>query len=897
MDESRERAEQIGDSALDFDSAIEREAFIDQACEGDPALKARVLEYVNGADSISLEPVIGERPPLAMLNRQIGPWKLLRPLGEGGFGVVYLAARNDGQVRQIGAMKFLKGTVYSRDLELRFLDERQILADLNHPWIVRLIDADVYEGQPYFVMEFVEDGLPIDVHCREKALSLADRLRLFCRICDAVSYAHRKLVVHRDLKPANILIGPDGTPHLLDFGVAKILDPAHRSGAQAAASTRVLVGTERYFSPEQARREPVDTSTDIYSLAVVLYELLTGADPYDLARRKNELIEQIVCTVDPEPPSRALARSPEGPTGRNRERLRRQLAGDLDTILLMALRKEPQRRYPSVDRFSGDLRRYLDGLPVAARPDTFAYRARKFVERHRAAVAATALVFLSLIGGLTGTIWEARRAQAARARAERRFNDVRKLASTYLFEFHDEIAKIPGSTAARALVVRRALEYLDSLSKEASSDRDLQLELATAYQKVGDAQGRPGFANLGDRTGALASYRRALAIRQALMSSGPVDAAPHRALASNYDRIADTLLTTGQTGDALANYAQAYALREPLLAANPGDRDIRREFATSCQRQAQALLQSGRLAEAKEKESRALEMFEALGQNRPNDAVAERDLFIAYIKEGDLLAAGGDKAGGLRLYRQALPISQAVERIADDPTKARREVASVLDKIGNLLAANKDAAGSLENYRAALRLREGLAASDPNNAEVARDLSISHEKIGNMLLRSSNPAGALAEFRQSLAIDSRLLAADSANAQSRLDCASDHEEIGQLLLRSGDLPGALAAEDQARELREWVAKKDAKNADVRGDLASNYKQLGDINLTLARKTSSDRYLRAARDWYQRGLDTLSELQKWGALDADGAAEMKEIAAAIANCDSLGSRYPFPPARP
>jgi serine/threonine protein kinase len=885
-DAFKQRAEEIGDRALDFDSDRERDAYIDTACGDDLALRAAAIEYVRGADTIPLEPVIRNEPPAVFDGRQIDAWKLLRPLGEGGFGLVYLAERNDGQVRQLGAVKFLKGTVHSRDLELRFLDERQILADLNHPWIVRLIDADVSQGQPYFVMEYVDNGLPIDEYCKQKKLSIKDRVILFRQVCDAVSYAHRKLVVHRDLKPANILIAPDGTPRLLDFGIAKILDPAHRGDAQSAQSTRVLMGTGRYFSPEQARRESVDTGTDIYSLGIVLCELLTGVDPYDLARRQNQSIEQIVCTVDPEAPSKALPRNPDVTADKNRERLRRQLAGDLDTIVLMALRKERQRRYSSVDQFSDDLGRYLDGLPVAAQGDSFGYRARKFVKRHNVAVASAVLVFLSLIGGLTATIWEARRAQVARARAERRFNDVRKLASTYLFEFHDAIANVPGTTAARSLVVRRALEYLDSLSKEAISDRDLQLELATAYQKVGDAQGRPGFANLGDRSGALQSYGRALAIRKAVAESGPADPTLSRDLANNYDRIADTLLTTGQTGNALANYEQAYALRDALLRANPNGRDIRRDFATSCQREAQALLQSGRVPEAKEKEARALAIFESLAQNQPRDAVAQRDLFIAYIKQGDVLAAGGDKSGALRFYRQALPVSEAVAQIADDPTRARREIASVCDKIGNLLAANKDNAGSLENYQAALQLREGLAATDSRNAEVQRDLSISHEKIGNMLVRSGDLNAALAQYRQSLAIDSRLLDADPDNAQARLDCAGDHEEVAGLLLRTGDLAGAKESENQARELREWVARKDDKNANVRGDLASNYKQLGDIEMEIAKKGGGDESVQSARGWYQRGLDALNELEKWGALDQDGRDEMKDLAASMANCDAL-----------
>lgn len=905
-EEQSRRAEQIGDHALEFDAATERAAYINEACGEDEALKNLVFDYVRGAEAIVVEPVIRETPAFSFENKQIGPWKLLRRLGEGGFGLVYLAERNDGHVRQLGAIKFLKGTVHPRDLELRFLDERQILANLNHPCIVGLIDAGLTrEGQAYLVMDFVEDGLPIDVYCREQEISVKDCLVLFRNVCEAVSYAHRKLVVHRDMKPGNILVTKDGTPRLLDFGVAKILDPVHRSGAQAASSTNVSVGTLRYFSPEQARQEPVDTSTDIYSLGLIIYELLVGTDPYDLERHLKEgaSIEQIICNVDAELPSEAVARAasfskPHEPAAgrtnvpptssapaRRVEKVRRQLRGDLDNILTMALRKEPQRRYASVDQFSEDIGRHLRGLPVIARRDTYGYRASKFVQRHKAGVAAVALIVLSLMAGVTTTTWQARRAQAAQAKAERRFNDVRKLASSNLFEFHDEIAKVPGTTAARALVVRRSLEYLNSLAKEASGDRGLQLELATAYQKVGDAQGRPGFANLGDRMGALGSYRQALAIRKALAANGTADGSLRRDLATNYERIGDALLITGQSGDALASYRAAYSFHQDLLSANPDDPEARRDFATSCQRTAQALWRTGKLSEAQETQRSALSMFQALAANRPRDAVAQRDLFIAYIKQGDLLAAGGDKAGGLRYYRQALPVAGAVESIAEDKTKARRETASVNDKIGNLMAAAKDTAGALQNYQAALRVRAAIADEDPNNAEILRDLSISHEKIGNILARSGNAAGALAQYRQSLDIDTALSERDPDNAQAQLDCAASHENIGKLLMKAGDLVGAAASEDHARELRESVAAKDEKNVEVRGDLAANYEQLGAVNAILAKKSGSPQYVREACHWYGRGLDMLRNLEQRGALGQDDADEMKSLAVEVSKCET------------
>jgi serine/threonine protein kinase/predicted negative regulator of RcsB-dependent stress response len=906
QEEQRQQAERIGDNALEFNAGKERTAYIEEACGQDDTLKALVLEYIAGADDMSVEPVIAEAAPVSFENKQIGPWKLLRPLGEGGFGLVYLAERNDGQVRQLGAVKFLKGTVYSRDMELRFLDERQILANLHHPWIVGLIDAGLSaEGQPYLVMDYVDDALPIDVYCREKDLSAKDRLLLFQKVCDAVAYAHRKLVVHRDLKPSNILVTKDGSPRLLDFGVAKILDPIHRSGAQAASSTYVLIGTERYFSPEQVRREPVDTSTDIYTLGVILYELLVGADPYDLEHHKKESVEQLICSVDPELPSKAVTKasaseplqpasdtpsvsqaSPSAAQPRYEAKFRRQLKGDLDNILLMALRKEPQRRYASVNQFSDDIRRHLEGLPVSARGDTFGYRASKFVQRHKTGVAAAALIVVSLIAGLTTTVWQARRAQAAQAKAERRFNEVRKLASSNLFEFHDEIAKLPGTTAARALVVKGALQYLNSLAKEASGDRDLQLELATAYQKVGDAQGRPGFANIGDRTGALESYRQALAIRKAVAAAGVPDLVLRRDLATNYERIGDTLLITGQTAEALSNYREALALRKEILSENPGDREARREAAGNSQRMAQALAHSGKLGEAQETEAPAVAMFQGLAAEQPGNAVAQRDLFIAYIKRGNLLTAAGKQAEALNDYKKALPIAKGVESIAEDKTRAKRETATAFDWIGNSLAVSKDVPGALHNYQQALELRSAIADADPNNAEVQRDLSISHEKIGNMLARSGDTAGALAQYRQSLSIDTRLAEGDPGDAQGQLDCAESHENVSRMLMKAGDLSGALTSEDHARKLRENVAAKDQKNTEVRSDLAATYQQLGSIGDLLAKKSGNAEYTRDACNWYGHGLEVMHDLQQRGALGKDDLEDLKTVSLEVSKCETV-----------
>ena len=346
-------------------------------------------------------------------------------------------------------------------------------------------------------MELVE-GVAIDHYCDARKLNVTSRLQLFRQVCAAVQYAHQRLVIHRDIKPSNILVTTEGSPKLLDFGIAKLLDETGRTQA-----TVLRPMTPEYASPEQIRGKPITTATDVYSLGVVLYQLLTGHSPYHLDIRKPTNLAAAITSVEPERPSACVQRTQDllfaGASNElNREnvsslseaspfRLQQRLQGDLDFILLKVLRKEPDKRYSSVEQFAEDICRHLDGLPITARKGTWSYRADKFIRRHRAAVTAAILMLITLLVGVTVTVraariarQQARLAQAERTRAEKRFDDVRKLANSLIFEIHDSIQGLPGATPSRKLLLDRAVEYLDKLSQDSAGDLDLQRELAGA---------------------------------------------------------------------------------------------------------------------------------------------------------------------------------------------------------------------------------------------------------------------------------------------------------------------------------------------------------------------------------------------------------------------------------
>jgi non-specific serine/threonine protein kinase/serine/threonine-protein kinase len=750
-----DRAEQVAELV---ESALERApsewgAFLAASCGDDQTLRAEVeslLRHQERARDFIESPAFQMAAELfdddggeLRAGQTLDGYEIKRLLGEGGMGEVYLA--RDVELDREVAVKLVKRGLGTADVLRRFRHEEQILASLNHPHIARLFGGGrTKEGLPYFVMEYIE-GEALDKFCAARSLSTAARLRLFRKVCAAVSYAHQHLVVHRDIKPSNILVTPAGEPKLLDFGIAKLLDPER---AESASHTVTMLGvmTPDYASPEQVRGEPVTTASDIYSLGVLLYELLTGHRPYHLQSHRPEEIARVICEQEPERPSKALShpgmRNAESKTDASDPtpaiRNPKSLRGDLDNIVLLALRKEPARRYPTVEQFSEDIRRYLEGLPVVARKSTFAYRAAKFVGRHKVGVASAALVALAVVAGVTATVWQTRVARGERARAERRFNDVRKLANSNLFELHDAIVNLPGSTPARELLVKRALEYLDSLAQESQGDASLQRELVAAYLKVGNVQGNPNNANLGDTAGALESYRKALAIAARLTASDPSDAQARRFVGVVSEKMSDAQAATGDAAGAV------------------------------------------------ESQRKSLSIFKAIADAAPANAEAQRSLAISYVKLGDVLGNAnfnnsGDAAGAMQSYRASAEILETFHAADSANPKTRRLLGLIYERLGTMLEAAGSADEALETFRKSKAIREPLAAEFPTDTDAVRDAAIAHEKIGDALAAKGELREALESRRKSLEIFQRLVDADPQNVQARQSLAISYLHLGEVL--------------------------------------------------------------------------------------------------------------------
>jgi len=856
-------------AALELDPA-NRTEYLDQACGSDASLReelGRLLAAEGKAGPGFLnDPVILEQLTLALpqqndawVGRRLGSYQIVEEIGAGGMGEVYRAVRADDEYRKEVAVKLVRSGQDSNFVLNRFKNERQILAGLDHPNIARLLDGGTTEGGvPYFVMELIE-GQRIDEYCNVRGLATTGRLELFLGVCSAVQYAHQRLIIHRDIKPGNILVTADGVPKLLDFGIAKILEPGEPTNQPAQTISMIRLLTPDYASPEQVKNEPITTASDVYSLGVVLYELLTGRVPYHVATRTPHEISRAVCEAEPDKPSAAVRHSsvraddrkqtpadalvavPEG----SAEKLSKRLRGDLDNIILMALRKDPQRRYASIEQFSQDIRRHLEYLPVSARKDTTAYRAAKFIKRHRAGVAAAAFVTVALLSAMGMTFQEARIARAERARAEGRFNDVRKLANSLMFEIHDSIKDLPGSTPSRKLLVGRALEYLDSLSREAKGDVSLQRELAAAYEKIGDVQGQPRQANLGDSAGAESSYRKALAIRESLAAANAKTTDLQRELVPGYGKLGDLLWSKGDSAGTMENASKGMAVAEAVYRADRANAANRFLFATVC---------------------------------------------IDFGFKQALVA--DDPARGLENLRQGTVLLEQIVSEDLQNLRARRFLSLTYDRTAGILQDNpSDRPQAMVLFQKAAATMEALITADSNNTDFRRMLAYDQFEIAQLLANMDDLKGALKKQHEALSSFQKLASADPANSQFRQDVAQVQGQIGEILTLQGNPSNALSELHSSISLLETIPE--AKNArSMAGYIfVSDQFWLGKAHALVASSAEISArqkiaHCREAETWFQKSLPAFKLFRDHSSPRYGGAGRVSEIEKEIAHCDMI-----------
>jgi serine/threonine protein kinase/tetratricopeptide (TPR) repeat protein len=840
----------------------ERSPYLDQNCADDPELRDEVeslLRSHEDAGSVFLKnPAANlktalEAGTLSRIGSRIGVYQVLAEIGHGGMGEVYRAVRADGQYEKAVAIKLVRGGYDTTGLLQRFRHERQILASLDHPNIARLLDGGTTEDRiPYLVMELIE-GERLDAYCDAHRLSISERLRLFCEICSAVQYAHQRLIIHRDLKPGNVLVTPDGVPKLLDFGIAKLIDPD-----SLAETTLVRPMTPEYASPEQIRGEPVTTASDVYSLGVVLYQLLTGRSPYPGETRSSHQLGKAICETDPARPSTAVlkpmpaSQEEQAPAGTpdhlagvregSPAKLQRRLAGDLDNIILKAMRKEPHQRYTSVEQLAEDIRRHLQGLPVTAVKGSFAYRAEKFIRRNRMAIAAGSLLAITLMGGIAATIRQARIARrqaeiasAERARAEKRFSDVRELANSLIFEIHDSIQSLPGATPSRKLLLDRAVQYLDKLSSDSAGDVNLQRELAWAYQRLATVQGDTTQSNLGQVRAADVSNRKATALFEAVAKANPgnFNDQLNLAMAYRWRAFFDVYETIGR-----AEIDRALAVSEPLIRTSSNNLDLKNELAQEYMIRADIQDAVGNRLDAIDSYKKVRDLRQEILNTNPAYTDARRGLAKITVILAHEMGRFGSPDEAIRLMNPGIADFQALAKETGDPGLIR-EVAAAESRRGDVELIQGNLPAARKDFQSSLRRFEPLAKLDPENKMLQSDVWIGRFEYGRALAVGGRYAEALPLMKDALqGYQSLHLEADVGVAPPAMQAWIAEAQAG-----TRDPRGALKTLQTAAA---GLAEDQGNFDDARCDLAMVETKIGNVLLAMGNLVEAKQHYEKAR---------------------------------------------------
>ncbi len=735
--------------------ASEREALLTAL---PPQVRAEVVSLLaaHHAAGSFLEVAIDVPIPIG---QRIGPYLLMEKIGEGGMGVVYRANRDDGEFQREVAIKLVGGRLFALEAERRFIAERGILALLDHPNIVRMLDGGVSQGQRYLVMELLS-GEPILEYCSKRQVSAAGRLQLFQSVCAAIHYAHQRLIIHRDLKSRNIMVTAEGQVKVLDFGIARLLDQDGMEDNDATAFNPVTLSCA---SPEQALGERLTLATDIYSLGILLYEILTGHNP-QAAGTRTEILNRIA-VEEIAPPSTVS----------------RGLASDLDAIVAKALARDPGRRYASAEEMAADIGRYLDGRPILARPPSRLYYAARFCSRNKALTFAMAALFVAIVAGAGISLALARQAEQQRLIAQRRFDEARRLTYTVIHEIQPKLAAINGTVALRKLLIEKTLVYLEALGKDAANSPPLMREIIESYIELARVSGSMGESNVGDKQTATEALQKGEALTNVLLRVDPTRPASLRAAAHLFDAAARHATWYGRGADAVKYAERSMALAEQ--SATIGDKDSADEVALA------AFALAGVAADVKQRvslfERSAAIWQQALGNDPSKNAILTQRVALVYR---NLSSIWHDRNEFQRAIENAAKARELDEKLLlRDPSSPAAQMNLSFDVAAIGLAHYRlhNYAAAAASMRESVALREKITARNPDDHRAKDRLAFALHELARDENKLGDHNAARRDYRRAIDLYVSVSAGAPLVLQSLFKFGTSNYDLGVLELERG----------------------------------------------------------------------------------------------------------------